>query len=74
MRRAGIGRGVQDTVKMPPDIKRRAYSIPEAAQICGVSRATLYRLLKEGKISTIKLGARRLVPEASIDTLLQSGA
>jgi excisionase family DNA binding protein len=62
---------------MPPNFveeKRRAFSIRETARICGVSRATLYRLLKEGKITTIKLGSRRLVPEASIDTLLQSGA
>jgi excisionase family DNA binding protein len=42
--------------------------------MCGVSRATLYRLLRQGKITTIKIGSRRLVPEASIDALLAGGA
>jgi excisionase family DNA binding protein len=62
---------------MPPNFvetKRRAYSIREAASMCGVSRATLYRLLRQGKITTIKIGSRRLVPEASIDALLAGGA
>ena len=30
--------------------------------MCGLSRATLYRLLNDGKLTTIKVGARRLVP------------
>jgi excisionase family DNA binding protein len=62
---------------MPPNTleeKRRAFSVREAARMCGVSRATLYRLLKEGKITTVKIGSRRLVPEASIETLLAGGA
>jgi excisionase family DNA binding protein len=62
---------------MPPNIfeeTRRAFSVREAARMCGVSRATLYRLLKEGKIKTIKIGSRRLVPEATIETLLAGGA
>jgi predicted DNA-binding transcriptional regulator AlpA len=50
---------------MPPKIleeKRRAYSVREAARICGVSRATLYRLLKEGKINNHQ---NRLAPSRS---------
>jgi excisionase family DNA binding protein len=53
--------------------ERRALSIRETARACGLSRATLYRLLKDGKLSTIKIGARRLVPIASIDLLLSGG-
>jgi excisionase family DNA binding protein len=53
--------------------ERRALSIKETAQVCGLSRATLYRLLNDGKLTTIKVGARRLVPVASIDTLLAGG-
>jgi excisionase family DNA binding protein len=55
-------------------IERRALSIREAARICGLSRATLYRLLQDGKLTTIKVGARRLVPITSIDALLSGGA
>jgi excisionase family DNA binding protein len=54
--------------------RRRALSIRETARTCGLSRATLYRLLKDGKLSTIKVGSRRLVPVAAIDALLNGGA
>src|ERR1700722_1949284 len=52
---------------------RRALAIKEAAQACGLSRATLYRLIADRKLATIKIGARRLVPVVAIDALL-SGA
>ncbi len=53
--------------------ERRALSIAEAAQTCGLSRATLYRLIEQEKLTTIKVGARRLVPVGAIDALLNSG-
>jgi excisionase family DNA binding protein len=53
---------------------RRAFSIVEAARLCGLSRATLYRLIASGKLKTIKIGARRVVPAAAIDALLREGA
>ena len=62
---------------MPTDNKlqeRRALSICEAANSCGLSRATLYRLIADGKLSTLKIGARRLVTVAAIDALLSGGA
>ncbi len=54
--------------------ERRALSIKEAAQTCGLSRATVYRLIADGKLTTLKIGARRLVPVGAIDTLLNGGA
>ena len=42
--------------------------------MCGVSRATLYRLLKEGKIASIKIGSRRLIREDQLNALLAGGA
>jgi excisionase family DNA binding protein len=53
---------------------RRVLSIKEAAEACGLSRATLYRLMADGKLATLKIGARRLVPVFAIDTLLSGGA
>jgi excisionase family DNA binding protein len=50
--------------------KPRAVSIVEAAHICGLSRATLYRLISQKKLKTLKIGGRRLVPIAAIDDLL----
>ena len=54
--------------------ERRALSIEEAAEACGLSRATLYRLIADGRLATLKIGARRLVPVASIDALLTGSA
>jgi excisionase family DNA binding protein len=53
---------------------RRALSIKETAEACGLSRATLYRLMADGKLATLKIGARRLVPVVAIDALLSGGA
>jgi excisionase family DNA binding protein len=53
---------------------KRALSIREAARTCGLSRATLYRLIADGKLATLKIGARRLVTIGAIDALLSGGA
>jgi excisionase family DNA binding protein len=49
--------------------ERRALSINEAAASRGLSRATIYRLIKQKRLATLKIGARRLVPIAAIDAL-----
>jgi excisionase family DNA binding protein len=54
--------------------RRRALSILETARTCGLSRATLYRLIAVGKLTTIKVGSRRLVPVGAIDALMRQGA
>jgi len=50
--------------------ERRALSIKETAATSGLSRSSLYRLIEAGKLATVKIGARRLVPVAAIDKLL----
>jgi len=59
--------------KEGPAFERRALSIEETAKTCGLSRATLYRLIADGKLTTLKIGARRVVPIGAINALL-SGA
>jgi excisionase family DNA binding protein len=53
--------------------ERRALSIRETATVCGLSRATIYRLIEHGKLTTLKIGARRLVPVGALDALLNGG-
>ena len=64
----------QSKTQERPVFERRALSIAETAETCGVSRSTLYRLLADGKLSTLKIGARRLVPVAALDALLSPAA
>jgi excisionase family DNA binding protein len=54
--------------------ERRALSIKETAQASGLSRASLYRLIEQKKLTTVKIGARRLVPVGAIDVLMREGA
>jgi excisionase family DNA binding protein len=54
--------------------ERRALSIKEAAQACSLSRATLYRLIADGKLTTLKIGARRLVTVGALEALLNEGS
>ncbi|KPM52729.1 hypothetical protein ACG83_24960 [Frankia sp. R43] len=47
----------------------------EAAETLGIGRSTLYDLIRSGKLRTVKIGRRRLVPAAAladaINTLLE---
>lgn len=53
-----------------PILERRALSIREAARTCGLSRATIYRLIAAKKLATLKIGSRRLVTPGALDALL----
>ena len=59
---------------IPEKQQRRALSICETAQVCGLSRATIYRLIEQKRLATLKIGERRLVPLSAIDALLNGGA
>lgn len=54
--------------------ERRAYSVEEAAKLLGVSRVTMFRRLAEGRIGSIRLGRRRLIPVHALELLLREGA
>jgi excisionase family DNA binding protein len=54
--------------------KRRALSIAETAQVTGLSRASIYRLITAGKLKTVKVLGRRIVRPEAIEELLNTGA
>jgi excisionase family DNA binding protein len=43
-----------------------AYRVDEAAEALRISRDTIYELIRSGRLRTIKLGARRLVPVVAL--------
>jgi excisionase family DNA binding protein len=55
-------------------VKRLALSIREAEQASGLSRATLYRLIANGRLKTSKVGARRIITVGALETLLNEGS
>ncbi len=51
---------------------RPAYSVDEAAGMLGISRRSIYELLRSGQLGSVKIGARRLVRRTDLDTFLNA--
>jgi excisionase family DNA binding protein len=51
-----------------------AYHIDDACQIIGLSRASIYKLMGEGKLRSVKVAGRRLIPAEALRALLQTEA
>ena len=47
------------------------YSADECASIFRVSRSHVYRMINEGKIKSIEIGARKVIPASSLEELLK---
>lgn len=47
-----------------------ASTIPTACNRLGIGRTLLYDLLKKGKLRSIKLGTRTLIPESELQRLI----
>ena len=47
-----------------------AMSPRDAARAIGISRSSLYRQIKQGRIRTVKLGRRTLVPTSALAELI----
>jgi excisionase family DNA binding protein len=56
-----------------PDDKR-AYRINEAVAVYRLSRSTLYKLIANGTLRTVKIAGRRLIPRDAIEALFEGGA
>jgi excisionase family DNA binding protein len=50
--------------------KRLAYSVEEACQALGIGRALTYELIMSGRLHSIKVGARRLIPASALHEFL----
>jgi excisionase family DNA binding protein len=72
-----MGQGVnnqmrEDGTMSTEMITRRTFTVEEAGQILGLSRNTAYALAKSGRLPTIRLGRRLLVPKVALDRLLEN--
>ncbi len=54
-----------------PSVERLTYTIEEAAEMLGISRALAYR---RGVLPTVKIAGRRLVPKVALDRMLAKTA
>jgi excisionase family DNA binding protein len=56
---------IPDLTAMPATM-----TIPEAAELLGISRSAAYRAVTRGELPTIRIGRRLLVPTAKLYAML----
>jgi excisionase family DNA binding protein len=57
-----------------PPSDRLTLSVPEAANILGISRAFAYELVARRELPSKRLGGRILIPRAALDAMLDAVA
>jgi len=59
---------------VPQPNEKRALRINEAVALYGISRSTIYKIMAAGKLRTVKIGGRRLIPRDVLEALLNGDA
>ena len=49
-------------------------SVPEACQALSIKRSSIYRLIGDKKVETVKIGRRTLIPTSSIKEFVASAS
>lgn len=49
-----------------------AYSVEDAADLIGISRRTIYELIRTRELGSVKIGTRRLIRQADLVSYLES--
>jgi excisionase family DNA binding protein len=57
-----------------PTQEKITLRINETVAVSGLSRSTIYELLKAGKLRAVKIGGRRLILRESLQALLEVNA
>lgn len=52
--------------------EKLAYRIEDAVYTSGLSRSTLYKLIEDGKLASIKAAGRRLILAADLKSFLEA--
>lgn len=52
---------------------RLTYTVPEVADLLGLSARTIYRAVTEGRLPSIRLGHRVLIPAQALQTWIAQG-
>jgi excisionase family DNA binding protein len=51
--------------------ERATLSVPQTAKVLGISRSLAYELVHAGKIPSIRLGKRIVIPKEAIEEILR---
>lgn len=64
-----FGDGPSST-RSPPLPTKFTFTVPEVAQVLGISRSTAYESVRRGEIPSLTLGRRVLVTRSQLEQLL----
>ena len=53
--------------------RRLCITVPEAAEMIGISRNFAYELVRNKKLPVIKFGKRLLIPRVALEKMLEKG-
>jgi excisionase family DNA binding protein len=53
--------------------KRLCITVPEAAELLGISRNFAYELVKRGELPSRRFGKRILIPRVALEKMLEKG-
>lgn len=53
-----------------PNAERDLYPVPDAAHRLGISEAYVWQLIADGRLGSVKLGQRRLVPRPALEAFI----
>lgn len=59
-----------DEMRDPPFVLPYCLKPTELAEFLGLGRTTTYRLIAEGKIRSVKVGKRLIIPAAAVEEFL----
>ena len=62
-----------ESIEKNSGVERLCMTIPEVANMLGLSRNFGYELARRGEIPVIRFGRRLLVPKAALEKLLEKG-
>ena len=59
---------------MEPGVVRKALSVEMVAEMLGISRSMVFKLIRIGKLRSVKVGTRTLVPVAAVDEFIEQNS
>lgn len=59
---------------MESAVVRKALSVQMAAQMLGISRSMIHKLIRLGELRSVKAGTRTLVPVAAVDEFIEQNS
>lgn len=62
------------TGRSPWAAARLGYRIPDFCEAVGISRSSVYELIKHGKLQSVLIAGRRIIPVSEAERLMREGS